>query len=299
MRTILHAIVEAALCASQAKQDPPSMRGVTVQWVRLPGSELHGEPVLQVYATDGLHLAVNYVDPGDNWPNHDPIIIPAEGVKVLRALLKRVEEPLTARFNDSPVKAVIETWCDAIREDGSKINPRQVIRIDVPAACDGAVLLLAPGTPANIMGVMTARALSLGTPPGLLSTELASDAAAAVGSFGPPVWYTDGRCAFIFNRADPERAHDFALVMPTTPADYPATVTPWGTPDRPARPVMVVPGNEWVVVEGLDKEQPAAEAEPLAVQPGEQAIGFGDAAPLGETPPDERERLARSEKVIF
>ena len=231
MRTILHAIMDAACCAGKLKNDPPNMKGVTLRWVEVEASEYLGQHVVQAYATDGKVLAVVHVEPGENWPRHEPIIVSAEGVKAIGQLLKRVDKILDDRPNESTIRGQIETWCDAVAADGRKINPRQVLRIDVQVAGDGVVVpLVGNGEPLNIDAVMRPRRLTLGTPAGLLSTELVQAAQDSIGDWAAPIWYTDGRSGFLFNRIGGERHLDFALVMPITPAEIETERWPWGRP---------------------------------------------------------------------
>jgi hypothetical protein len=268
VRTILNAIMDAANCAEQDKKGLPTLRGVAIRWVELPDSEVFYRPVLRCTATDGKAMAVTYCDPGDNaWPQHDEIIVSAEGIKVLGQLLKRVDKIVSERAGlTSPVKATLETWCDAVDQHGGRINERQVLRVDVPVASDGVVVpLVGKAVYPNIEAVMTKRRVWLGTPKGILNTGYIQSAQEAVGYYGPPLWYTDDRSAFLFNKNEPERAHDFALVMPCTDKQVAEDLWPWGRPDGTEAPAadlaeldavaQAMDGDLPVVVTGLDDDE--------------------------------------------
>lgn len=280
MRTILHAILETSLCADQNRKGPAGLRGVVVQWVTMPeDSDWYGARVIRCHATDGKVLSVNFIEPGDNWPQHDPIIISAEGIKALQGLLKRAAPAIDMKHDPSPVKGVIEVWCDAVREDGSKVNPKHVLRVDVPAAGEGAAVpLVHNATPTNIDGVMTPRRVRLGTPPGMLSTGYVQAAQDAVGSFGPPVWWTDGKMALLFNMEIPERGHDFSLVMPVVPPTLLDERWPWG---KPAGVTEHACGGEGEIIGG--EEAPVVlDDETLVLSPEEPLAT--DERPVGAVP---------------
>lgn len=118
--------------------------------------------------------------------------------------------------------------------------------MDVPCCDDGMVVPLVDTPPLSIEGVMAPRRLTMGCPAGRLSTGYVQAAQEAVGHYGPPTWYTDGRCAFLFNRHQPERAHDFALVMPVVGDDEERDLYPWGQPtgDAPAEPIVLLEDQE-------------------------------------------------------
>ena len=245
MRTILHAIVDAANCADRSKDSTPSLKGVVVEWVEMAESNCMPEDCIRCSATDGKILAVCFSDPGKVWPKHGKIIVQAEGVKQIKNLLKRTEEAMDSRPSDALVSGQIETWFSAVDSDGRPIAPFQVLRIDVKCAGEGVVVPLVKDFCApNIEAVMRPRRLTMGTPAGRLHTDYVQRAQDAVGWFGPPTWYTDGRCAFLFNRADLDREHDFALVMPAVGDDEAREIYPWGRPKdaapadqgEPARP---------------------------------------------------------------
>lgn len=267
MFTILNAILAAANCRDQSKDGPPALRGVVIEWVNLPESDYLPERVVRCSATDGKALAVVHVNPGKGWPEHGKLVVLADSLKVLGQLVKRTQSEIEARTPDIPVRGTIETWCSAYDEQGRPINPRQVIRVDIPCADDGMILQLAGDcTPPDIENVMRPRKLTMGTPPGRLSTGYVSSAQDAVGHYGPPTWYTDGRCALLFNRVAPERVHDFALVMPVVGDDEERVIYPWGMPAG-EQSGTVSPDGDLAVITGLDHDEGLAkslEASPPA-----------------------------------
>jgi hypothetical protein len=246
MRTVLHAIIDAATCRDTAKDGNPQLRGVVVQWVDLPESGHLPERVVRCYATDGKALAVVHVDPGKGWPEHGALMIHPDAIKQLGQLLKRVDNELDERMPEVPIVGKIETWHNGYDAEGRMMQPRQILRLDVPCCDDGMVVPLVDTPPLSIEGVMAPRRLVMGCPAGRLSTNYVQAAQAAVGHWGPPTWYTDGRCAFLFNRTQPERAHDFALVMPVVGDDEDRELYPWGRPegDAPAEPIVLLEDQE-------------------------------------------------------
>lgn len=238
MRTILEAICDAANCAESDKDGSHVLRGVALTWVDLPESNSLPERVVRVWGTDGKALAVLHVDPGKGWPQHETIIVSAEGVKAIGQLLKKTGAEIDRRDGDAPVVGKVETWHDGYDADGRMIHPRQVLRIDVPCASQGIVVPLVNGVPPDITGVMRPRQFKPGTP-GLLSLGYSQAIQAALGQEGNvPAWYTDGRCALMLARGVPGREHDFGILMPIVGGEEAEPIYPWGQPaeGEPAAP---------------------------------------------------------------
>lgn len=229
MRTILDAIVDVAPCAEQSKDCTSQvLRGVVIDWYDLPESDHLPERVLRARASDGSILAVNLVDPM-GWQVTEPVIISADGIKIIKAFHKRVAKLIDDYMPAEPISARLEEWHDGVTAEGLKIRARQVLRLDVVCANEGVVVPLVAGAAYDVNELMKPRRLRLGVP-GPLSTGYLVTAQEAVGGTGPATVYTDGRSAYLFNPDVDSRSHDFAMVMPMTGIEAAQVIAPWGEP---------------------------------------------------------------------